>query len=132
MQKKGFWYTVKTNRTLLLMLFPPVLFVILFAYIPMAGIGMAFRNFNYIDGIFRSPWVGLENFRFLIISDRLWPLTRNTLLYNLAFIAIGTVVQVAFAVTLSELAGKRLKKIMQSSMILPYLRPFLSAKGTNK
>ena len=108
------------NRFLLLMLLPAVVYVIIFNYIPMGGIVIAFKNYNYTDGIFGSPWNGFENFKYMIISHKLWPLTRNTLLYNLAFISIGTILQLILAVFLSELSGRVFKKFTQSAMLLPY------------
>ena len=70
------------NKILLLMLLPALIYVIVFSYLPMAGIVLAFKNYRYADGIFGSPWVGLDNFKFLFVSNKIWQLTRNTLLYN--------------------------------------------------
>ena len=81
---------------------------------------MAFKDFNYLDGIFGSKWVGFDNFKFLIISDKLWPLTRNTLLYNLAFIVVGMFCEVTFAILINELSSKFFKKLSQTFMFLPY------------
>jgi len=108
------------NRILLLMLLPAVLYTIVFSYLPMGGIVLAFKNFRYADGIFGSPWVGLTNFKFLVISGKLWPVTRNTILYNLAFIIVGMFFQILFAIVLSEVRGKKFKKIAQSSMFFPH------------
>lgn len=118
--KMTFKKKVMTNKTLLLMLVPAIVYVIIFSYIPMGGIILAFKRFNYTAGIFKSPWVGLENFKYLIISDKLWTLTRNTLLYNLAFIVVGMIFEVGFAIMLSEIKGRYFKKIGQSSMLLPF------------
>lgn len=121
--KMGIWkfFTdVIKFRYLLLMLLPALIFVILFSYLPMTGIVVAFKNFNFKDGIYGSPWSGLDNFRFLFISNKLWPLTRNTLLYNLAFISFGMFFQVGFAIILNEIRFKFFKKVSQSLMFLPY------------
>lgn len=117
---KNFWKTVKRSRVLLLMLLPATVFVIIFSYIPMAGIVLAFKNFNYADGIFGSPWNGLENFQYLFVSNKIWTLTRNTLLYNIAFIFLGVVFEVGSAIILSEITGKVFKKFAQGFMFLPY------------
>ena len=108
------------SRQLLLMLLPAILYVVLFSYIPMFGIVLAFKDYNYVDGIFGSPWNGLRNFEYLFLSDKLWPLTRNTLLYNAAFILLGVVFQVFFAILLSEISGKWFKKVTQTMMFMPY------------
>lgn len=111
---------LRQNKILLIMLIPAIAYVVIFSYIPMAGIVMAFKEFNYRDGIFGSPWAGLQNFRFLFLSGKLWPLTRNTLLYNLAFITFGMILEVGFAIVINELGSKYFKKIFQTFIFLPY------------
>ena len=102
------------------MCIPAIAFFVVFNYAPMPGIWIAFTNFNYRDGIFGSPFVGFKNFEFLIKSGQLWLLTRNTVLYNLAFIVLGNVLAISFAVMLNEIRLKYFKKITQSIMFLPY------------
>lgn len=92
------------------MLLPALTYVIIFSYIPMTGIVLAFKKYNYVDGIYGSPWVGFDNFKFLIVSNKLWPLTRNTLLYNIVFIFLGMLLAVAFAIMINELTNKVFKK----------------------
>jgi len=120
MEKKSFMYKVKKNKTLLLMLLPAVLFFLLFNYIPIAGIIVAFKSYNFKGGIFGSPWVGLDNFKFFFMSGQAFIVTRNTVLYNLSFIIVNTVLQITMAIFLSELKNKYFKKITQSLMFLPY------------
>lgn len=108
------------NKVLLLMLLPAVLMTIIFSYIPMAGIVLAFKNYTYAKGIFNSPWVGFDNFNYLFISGKIWTLTRNTLLYNLVFIILGVTCEVGFAIILSEISNKTFKKVIQGFMFLPY------------
>ncbi len=106
------------------MCLPAILFFIVFCYIPMPGAYIAFTDFKYNQGIFGSRFVGFENFRFLIISGKLWQLTRNTILYNVAFIVLGNILQIFVAILLNEVRLKWFKKIAQSVMFLPY---FISA-----
>lgn len=120
MEKKSFLYKVKKNKTLLLMLLPAVLFFLLFNYIPIAGIVVAFKCYNFKGGIFGSPWVGFDNFKFFFMSGQAFIVTRNTVLYNLAFIIVNTVLQITMAIFLSEIKNKYFKKITQSLMFLPY------------
>lgn len=120
MRKRTFWKQVRKNKTLLYMLLPALLYVIIFSYIPMFGVTIAFKNYNYNDGIIGSPWCGLQNFEYLKISGKLWALTRNTLLYNLAFIVFGVIFEVGFAIMLSEITKKTFKKVSQAFMFLPY------------
>lgn len=112
------------SRTLLLMCAPAIIFFFLFSYMPMPGAYVAFTKFNYADGIFGSPFVGWDNFRFLFTSGQLALLLRNTVLYNVAFILIGNVVQMAVAILLNEIMSHRFRKVTQTIMFLPY---FISA-----
>ncbi len=118
--KRRLWKDIKKNRTRLLMLLIPVTMAIIFCYVPMPGVIIAFKKYNYSDGIFGSAWNGLENFRYLLISKKLWILTRNTLLYNIAFIFFGTVTEVGFAIILNEMMHLKFKKVAQSFMFLPH------------
>lgn len=119
-KESAFLMTVRKHRTLLIMLLPAVIYVLIFAYIPMGGIVLAFKNYNYNIGILKSPWCGLDNFRFLFVTNKIWQLTVNTLLYNLVFIATGLLFEVGFAIVLSEIQNKVFKKIAQACMFLPY------------
>ncbi|WP_152364996.1 ABC transporter permease [Microlunatus speluncae] len=116
----SFWRGMRHSKMLLLMCLPAVVFFLVFSYAPMPGAWIAFTNFNYRDGIFGSPFVGLRNFEFLIKSGQLWLLTKNTVLYNLAFILIGNVLQIALAVMLNEIRSRFFKKVSQAMMFLPY------------
>ena len=102
------------------MLTPTILFFIVFCYIPMPGAYIAFVNYNMNKGIFASPFVGMKNFEFLIKNGALWNITKNTLLYNLVFLTLENLVEIIFAVMLSEVANKWFKKISQSVILLPY------------
>lgn len=107
-------------RVYLLMLSPAVIYTLVFAYYPMAGVIMAFKKYNYQGGIWGSPWNGLQNFEFFFKSGQAWMVTRNTVLYNIAFIILGTIVQMAVGIFLTEIRNKRFQKFSQSMMFLPY------------
>ena len=117
---KSLLRSIARNKVLLLMCLPAIVFFIVFSYGPLPGVWIAFTNFNYRDGIFGSEFVGMRNFEFLIQSGQLWQLTRNTLLYNLAFIVLGNMLQIALAIMLNEIRSKYFKKISQAVMFLPY------------
>ena len=119
---KEFLKELKKSRTLLLMLAPAVIIIFIFAYLPMGGMVLAFKQYNYRDGIWGSPWVTgiFDNFRFFFMSGKAFAVTANTFLYNLCFIAVNTFLAVLFAVILSEARGKKFKKVTQSSIFLPY------------
>lgn len=124
-KRKGLWKTLKKDKYLLLMVSPAVLFFFVFSYIPMPGLYLAFIRFNYVKGIFASPFIGFENFEFLAISGKLWMLTKNTILYNIAFILIGSLLQITVAVLLNEIASYKFKKFSQTIMFLPHFISFV-------
>lgn len=119
-KKNGFLYELKKNRTKFLMISPAIIFFFVMCYIPMAGMVLAFKNFTYSGGIFGSPWVGLDNFRFFFLSGKAWAVTRNTVLFNFAFIIINNSLQILCAILLTEVIGRRFRKFTQSAMFLPY------------
>ncbi len=126
---RNFKGNLRKNAIYLLLLLPAVIYVLVFSYAPMVGVVMAFEKYNFTQGLFRSPWVGLKNFRFLTVSNKLWPLTRNTLLYNLAFIVVGMVMEVGFAVIINEMRCRWFKKVFQSFIFLPYFISWVIASA---
>ena len=119
-KKPSFWQLLVQNKTLILMCTPAIIFFFVFSYMPMPGAYIAFTNFQYNKGIFGSPFVGLQNFKFLFMSGQLTLLLKNTVLYNIAFILLGNILQLMFAILLNEVACKWFKKTTQSMMFLPY------------
>nr|WP_274655411.1 ABC transporter permease subunit [Paenibacillus humicola] len=99
---------------------PAVVFFLIFAYLPMPGLYLAFIKYNYTDGIFKSPFVAFDNFRFLVMTGDLWRLTFNTIAYNLAFIVLGNILQIFVAIMLNEVRKKWFKKVSQTIMFLPH------------
>lgn len=108
------------NKVLYLMLLPGLLVLLVNNYLPMFGIVIAFKDYNYTKGFWKSDWVGFENFAYLFNSKAAFQITRNTILYNLAFIVIAATVAVALAIVFNELLNRRLSKVYQSVMFLPY------------
>lgn len=102
------------------MLLPAIIYVLIFSYLPMGGIILAFKKYNYAGGIFGSPWNGFKNFEFFFKSGQAFKVTRNTVLFNASFIVFNTILQISVAVLLSELRSRRFKKTAQSMMFLPY------------
>jgi len=108
------------NRALYLLALPGLAFFLLFNYLPMFGIIVAFKDFNYRDGFFRSPWAGLKNFGFFFNTYDALHVTRNTVVLNGLFITTSLVLQIGFAVLLNEIRAGWFKKITQSFMFFPY------------
>lgn len=113
--------TLKRFWPLYLMFVPGVVYLFINCYIPMFGIQIAFRSYNARDGIYGSPWCGLDNFTFLFRTNDAFVMTRNTLLYNLVFIALGTVLAIAVAIILNEIRSKGAKQFYQTVILIPYL-----------
>ncbi|MEK4850878.1 ABC transporter permease subunit [Paenibacillus sp. FSL H7-0756] len=113
------------NKVLLFMVLPGTLWFLFFSYLPMVGTVIAFKQYRFSrDGfwasIINSKWVGWDNFKFLFSTNDAYLITRNTLLYNIAFIGLGLILSVLLAVVLSEIANKKLAKFYQTGMFLPY------------
>jgi putative aldouronate transport system permease protein len=110
------------NKSLYSMTIPGIVIILLFNYFPMFGLLVAFKNFNFSDGILGSPWSDplFKNFEYLFISGSVIKVTLNTLFLNFLFIFFGIVFQVGLALIFNELAGKYFKKITQSMMFLPH------------
>ncbi|WNS46816.1 ABC transporter permease subunit [Paenibacillus sp. MMS20-IR301] len=107
------------------MVLPGTLWFLFFSYLPMVGTVIAFKEYRFSrDGFWasmmNSRWAGWDNFKFLFSTNDALLITRNTLLYNMAFIILGLLFSVLLAVVLSELAGKKLAKLYQTGMFLPY------------
>ncbi|MFC0214753.1 ABC transporter permease [Paenibacillus chartarius] len=113
--------TLNKNKALLLLALPGLLCIFVFSYVPMFGIVIAFKNYNAVDGIWGSPWIGLRNFEFLFNSQDAWRITYNTLALNFSFIAFGTVAAVALAIVMNEIKSRWMSSIYQSVLFLPHL-----------
>ena len=104
-----------------IMMIPGLVYLLINNYGPMLGMFIAFKKVDYGLGIFKSPWVGFENFKYLFKTDAAFIMTRNTILYNLVFIVLGTVLGIAVGIMLSELRKKAETKFFQTVILLPYL-----------
>lgn len=113
----------QTKMTLALfsMMLPGLVYLIINNYIPMAGLVIAFKRFDYSKGIWGSPWAGFGNFTYLFKTQDALNIIRNTIGYNLVFILLGNVLAVAVAIMLNFLRGTMNKKIYQTIILIPYL-----------
>lgn len=118
--KDGFIYELKKNKVLFLMVLPAVLVALMFSYLPMAGIVLAFKNYRFDMGVFGSPWAGFNNFSYFFNSGTGLLVTKNTILYNIFNLVTSQVLAIIVAIVITELKGKYFKKISQSIIFLPY------------
>ena len=107
------------NMQLLLLALPGIVYYIIFHYIPMSGLVIAFKNYRYDKGIFGSDWVGFKNFEFFFASSDAWRVTRNTVGYGALFTVMTIVVSVAIALLMIQITSRVRLKIYQTSMFLP-------------
>lgn len=119
-RRRGFFSELRYNKALYLMTVPGLVFFLIFSYYPLCGLQIAFRDYNVIDGIWNSPFVGWKNFEFFIHSPFTLELIFNTLFLNILFIVSQLVVSVTISVLLNEVAGKTKRRLLQSSMFFPY------------
>jgi len=115
----------RKNFIYIMMLSPVLIYFLIFHYLPMTGLVLAFKKYNHVGGIFGSPWVGFDNFRFLFVSGTITRVTINTVLYNIIFLISCQTLAVIVAVVLNELRSKIMKKLFHSFMFLPYFVSFV-------
>lgn len=124
-KRASLWKDICRHPQIYLLMLPGMLFIFVFSYLPMGGYLLAFENYNIQQGILGSPFVGLENFRFFF-SGKDWLLvTRNTLILNGLFIIFGMGLAVLLALIINEMKHRRLRKIVQSTIFLPYFISWL-------
>jgi putative aldouronate transport system permease protein len=111
----------RSNFALFLIALPGIAYLIINNYIPMFGIFLAFKNYSYVKGIFGSDWCGFSNFEFLFKTKDAWIMTRNTILYNVAFIILGTIMAIFVAILMCELGERMRVKFFQAALLLPNL-----------
>ena len=124
----------KKTLILLSMVLPGAIWLLLLRYLPMFGIVLAFKDFqiyfehpSLFNNIIHSPWVGLDNFKFLFATNDCWKMLFNTIAYNVSFIILGTIISVAFAIMMSELTVKSLMKTYQTAMFFPFFLSWVVA-----
>ncbi|MCM3271068.1 ABC transporter permease subunit [Paenibacillus elgii] len=103
------------------MMLPGIIYIVINNYLPMFGVVIAFKDFNYSKGIFGSDWVGFKNFEYLFKTEDALIITRNTILYNAVFILLNLVIALAVAILLHEVKKRFLSRLYQSVILLPYL-----------
>ena len=112
---------VKRHLPLYIMMLPSLAYLVINNYLPLAGLQLAFKKFKYNLGIWGSPWNGVKNFSFLFRSNDAAVIIRNTIGYNLLFLALGTVVALFVAILLNEVRRKPLQQAYQTIILIPHL-----------
>lgn len=116
---QSFRQRLKCNHQLFLLSLPALAFVFIFSYIPLYGVIIPFKEYNYSSGLWASPWIGFQNFAFLFNSSDAWTITFNTIGLNATFIATATVLSLAVALLLHRVR-RRAVKVYQTFLFFPY------------
>lgn len=113
--------SIKMTLALFSMMLPGIIYLIINNYVPMVGLTIAFKQYNYSKGIWASDWTGLSNFTYLFKTQDAINIIRNTIGYNVVFILLGNVFAVVVAIMLNFLRGGMNKKVYQTLILIPYL-----------
>lgn len=127
--KGRLWREIKKHKVLYLMMVPGLLYFLLFRYLPMFGLVIAFKDYDIFKGIWASQWVGLENFQSLVHSKDFWNVMKNTLTISAAKILIGFPIPVLLAILLNDIKNLRFKKITQTCIYLPHFLSWVVIGG---
>lgn len=120
-RKKTTWkHDILMNWRFYLLFAPIVVHFIIFNYVPMGGIVMAFQDFKPTLGLMGSKWIGFDNFIEFFTAPNFWRLMRNTFVISFLGLAVGTPVSIIFALLLNEITVKWFKKSVQTISYLPY------------
>lgn len=126
---KPIWFYLWKDKWLYLMLVPVLAFYIMFKYVPMYGLIIAFKDYNVFKGINASKWIGLENFKQVFSTAQFWLSTRNTLLLNLATLAVSFPLTIIVSLQLNEVRSMKFKKLSQSFLYLPHFISWVVVAG---
>ncbi|WP_245856231.1 ABC transporter permease [Paenibacillus rigui] len=119
----------RQNIPLLLMFIPVVLFFLIFKYVPMFGLLIAFKDYNFADGVLHSPWIGLKNFDMLFQQSQTLNIIRNTLVLSLLSLVFGFPVPIVLAISLNEIRRLWFKKFVQTVVYLPHFLSWVVVGG---
>lgn len=116
-------------RWLYIMLVPVLAYYIIFKYIPMYGVAIAFKDYNIFKGVFDSEWCGLDVFKKIFANKNFWLAIKNTLVLNLLTLAVSFPLTIIVSLMLNEVKGKHFKKISQSILYLPHFVSWVVVAG---
>lgn len=125
----AFLKTVLGQKSFLLFLLPGFVFFLIFAYIPLYGLVGAFQDYDPTRGFFRSPFIGLENFRVLFALPDFFMVVRNTVIISLWNLVFGFPAPILLALLFNEIAGRRFKKVVQTLSYIPYFISWVVVAG---
>lgn len=116
-------------RVLLIMMIPAIVYYIIFHYLPMFGVLLAFKDFKITQGILGSPWAGLHHFEKIIHDSYFYTVLKNTVVISLYKLVFGFPVPIVFALLLSEISNMKFKKVVQTVSYLPHFISWVVLAG---
>lgn len=128
-QKRSLWRDILANKYVYLLIFPGLLFLFIFNYVPVYGLILAFKEFKFNLGIWGSPWIGFANFEYLFKDPEFWNAFRNTIIISFGKIFLSLPFPILFAILLSELKIIPFKKVVQSLLYFPYFLSWVIVSG---
>ena len=129
LKKRSLLREIFLNKYLYLIVLPPILWYAVFHYAPMYGITLAFKKYMVRQGIWGSPWVGLDNFAFMTRDIQFWYAVRNSLIISFGKLIFGFPAPLILALLLNELASQKYKKVVQSILYLPHFLSWVIIAG---
>lgn len=125
----GLWRCIRAHPVMYMMMIPGILFMIIFRYLPMYGIVLAFKEWNVVKGIFGSPWIGLENFTYLFGSRDFTKVLRNSLWISFIRLLWGFPVPILLSLLLNEARNQPFKRTVQTLLYLPHFISWVIIAG---
>jgi putative aldouronate transport system permease protein len=129
MEGSVLWKRIKQYRMFYLLLVPVVVYFAVFSYIPMYGVTLSFKKYMFNKGVLGSPWVGLDNFRYIFRYSDFWNAFRNTILISIGRLIVEFPMAIIMALLLNEIAGSKLKKLYQTIFTFPHFLSWVVLGG---
>ena len=127
--RERIWKQIKSDRLIYLLLLPVLAWYIIFAYLPMGGLSLAFKTFRYDTGLWGSPWIGFEHFLKMFNNDDFWNAFKNTLIFSAGKLCFLFPTPVLLAIILNELTHPKIKKVFQTVFTFPHFITWVVLAG---
>ncbi len=127
--KKGLWYNLSVNKTAYLLILPALVLVLLLCYLPFGGLILAFKDYNIVDGILGSPWVGFDNFVECFTQPNMLVAVKNSFVYGMVLQFLGMPFPILLALLFNEIRNIHFKKVVQTVSYLPYFLSWITVVG---
>ncbi|MEX3614996.1 ABC transporter permease [Paenibacillus glucanolyticus] len=128
-RKKGRLHRFLKQWDIQLMVLPAMMFILVFSYIPMYGVLMAFQDYSLFKGFLNSPWVGFKHFDMFFGAPEFWTIMRNTLVISVLKLCIGFPAPILLALMLNEVGRRSFKRIVQTISYLPHFLSWVIVSG---